>query len=46
MTGTRDRLIHGYCNVDLQVIWAIVAVDLPVLARQLRGILAELDRAS
>lgn len=29
MTGTRNRLIHGYFNVDLDIIWAIVKNDLP-----------------
>ncbi|MHB1344174.1 MAG: HepT-like ribonuclease domain-containing protein [Thermoleophilia bacterium] len=43
MAGTRDRLIHGYFSVVLEVVWAIVAVDLPVLLEQLRGILAGAD---
>ncbi|MEX0801106.1 MAG: HepT-like ribonuclease domain-containing protein [Dehalococcoidia bacterium] len=32
MTATRDRLIHGYFNVDLDIIWEIVSHDLaPVI---------------
>jgi uncharacterized protein with HEPN domain len=46
MAGTRDRLIHGYFNIDLQVVWAIVAVDLPVLVEQLHGILQEAEPTS
>ena len=31
ISGTRDRLIHGYFDVDLDIIWSIVADDLPIL---------------
>lgn len=31
MAGTRDRLIHGYFDVDLSIVWAIVTEDLPPL---------------
>ena len=33
--GTRDRLIHGYGQVDLDIVWSIIADDLPVLIRNL-----------
>jgi uncharacterized protein with HEPN domain len=29
MAGMRDRLIHGYNTVDLDVLWKTVAEDLP-----------------
>jgi uncharacterized protein with HEPN domain len=29
IVGTRNRLIHGYFDVDLDIIWAIVQHDLP-----------------
>ncbi len=29
ITGTRNRLIHGYFAVDLDIVWAIVQNDLP-----------------
>ena len=29
MAATRDRLIHGYFSVDLDIIWEIVSHDLP-----------------
>ncbi|MHB1345665.1 MAG: HepT-like ribonuclease domain-containing protein [Thermoleophilia bacterium] len=38
IAGTRDRLIHGYFDVDLKVIWAIVVNDLPALIDRLREI--------
>jgi uncharacterized protein with HEPN domain len=37
--GTRNRLIHGYFDVDLDVVWKIVSIDLPTLVAQLEAIL-------
>ena len=31
ISGTRDRLIHGYFSVDLDIVWSIVQHDLPSL---------------
>ena len=39
ISGTRNRLAHGYIDVDLDIIWTIVARDLPPLIVQLRRIL-------
>ncbi len=39
IAGTRDRLIHGYFDVDLDIIWSIVAHDLPILIAGLGRIL-------
>jgi uncharacterized protein with HEPN domain len=33
IAGTRDRLIHGYFQVDLAAVWVMVERDLPVLLR-------------
>ena len=35
MAGTRDRLIHGYFDVDLDIVWSIVTEDLPPLIEKL-----------
>jgi len=40
ITGTRNRLAHGYIDVDLDIIWAIVQKNLPELAQKLHKILA------
>jgi len=40
IAGTRDRLIHGYFDVDLDIVWQIVSNDLPVLAAQLEKALS------
>jgi uncharacterized protein with HEPN domain len=37
--GARNRLIHGYDFVDLDVLWEIVATDLPALVPQIEQIL-------
>jgi uncharacterized protein with HEPN domain len=37
--GLRNRLIHGYDNVDFDILWDIVQMDLPVLIKQLEQIL-------
>lgn len=39
ITGTRNRLAHGYIDVDLDIIWTIVTKDLPSLIRQLKRVL-------
>lgn len=36
MAGTRDRLIHHYFGVNLDVVWGIVELELP-------GVVAELE---
>jgi uncharacterized protein with HEPN domain len=39
--GLRNRLIHGYDAVDLDILWIIVQDDLPPLVAELRRILEE-----
>lgn len=38
IAGTRDKLIHGYFDVDLDIVWQIVTVDLPALIAALKRI--------
>jgi uncharacterized protein with HEPN domain len=35
ISGTRERLLRSHENVDLDVIWTIVTLDLPSLVNQL-----------
>jgi uncharacterized protein with HEPN domain len=35
--ATRNRLIHGYFSVDLDIVWSIVQKDLPPLIAQLEA---------
>lgn len=39
IAGTRDRLIHGYFDVDLNIVWEIVTNDLPPLIAELERLL-------
>jgi len=39
--GMRNRLIHGYDSVDLNILWDTIEVDLPPLIAELRKILGE-----
>jgi uncharacterized protein with HEPN domain len=39
MVGMRDRLIHGYYDVDLDIVWETANEDLPGLVSQLEEIL-------
>jgi uncharacterized protein with HEPN domain len=38
--GMRDRLIHGYFDINLDVVWKTVTEDLPPLITQLEKILS------
>ena len=40
IVGLRNRLIHGYDNVDFDILWEIVTRDLPPLIAELERILA------
>jgi uncharacterized protein with HEPN domain len=41
MVGMRDRLIHGYFDVNLEVLWETVTSDLPPLIEKLEKIIAD-----
>lgn len=41
----RNRLIHAYDRVDLDVLWETVVMDLPTLVEQLKKILTEIENA-
>ncbi len=38
--GTRDRLIHGYFDVDWNILWNILTVDLPPLITTLEKVVS------
>ena len=46
MAGMRDRLIHGYFDVNLDIVWQTVQQDLPPLLAQLEKILSPPPAAS
>ena len=42
----RNKVIHNYFDVDINVVWSIVRRDLPALKKQIEQILNEQPRAS
>lgn len=41
MAGVRDKLIHDYFGVNLDVVWQIVTEELPPIGQQMEKILTE-----
>jgi uncharacterized protein with HEPN domain len=39
IVGLRNRLIHAYDQVDLEILWEIISEDLPQLSKQLDQII-------
>lgn len=39
IVGLRNRIIHGYCAIDHDVLWNLVQVELPLLASRLKKLL-------
>jgi uncharacterized protein with HEPN domain len=37
--ATRNRLIHGYFDIDLNILWNIVTSDLPQVAEKIKALL-------
>lgn len=44
IVGLRNRIIHGYDNVNFEILWQIVTDDLPPLIATLAAILESSDR--
>ena len=41
IVGLRNRIVHGYFNIDLKIIWGVIKEELPALKIQLEHILKE-----
>jgi uncharacterized protein with HEPN domain len=39
VVGLRNRIVHGYFGIDLQLVWVIIHDDLPELGVALGGLL-------
>jgi uncharacterized protein with HEPN domain len=38
MAGLRDRIIHGYFQIDYTIVWRVITEDLPVIEPKIRAI--------
>lgn len=43
MAGMRNKLIHGYATVDLEIVWTTVSEDVPLIVSQLKRIRDDLE---
>ncbi len=39
MAGMRDRLIHRYFGINLDIVWQVVSIELPLLAAEMGKII-------
>ena len=39
MIAMRNRLIHGYYDLDLDIVWSTVSEDIPPLVRVLEDVI-------
>lgn len=44
MAGTRDKLIHEYFGVNLQVLWKAMNEDIPALKPKIEEMLRKMDK--
>lgn len=43
MAGMRDKLIHGYATIELEIVWTTVQEDVPELVPALEAVMDDLD---
>jgi len=43
MAGMRDKLIHEYFGVDLEIVWQVVTNELPPLQPRIKKMLADIE---
>lgn len=39
MAASRDRMAHGYFDINLDMLWTMVSIDIPALQKDLRWLL-------
>lgn len=44
MAGMRDKVIHEYFGVDLNIVWKTIEKDIPELKRKVRKLKSGLDK--
>ena len=43
MAGMRDRIIHGYDTVDMEIVWDVIKQDIPHIKPQIQQILRDYE---
>lgn len=38
MAGLRDRIIHGYFQIDYAIVWHVITEDLPIIEPKIQAI--------
>lgn len=46
MIGMRNVLVHGYFEIDTEVVWDTVAQAIPLLKSQIENLLRKLEESS
>jgi uncharacterized protein with HEPN domain len=46
MVGMRHILVHAYYDLDLDAIWKVVDIELPILFKELESVVGETGRGS
>jgi uncharacterized protein with HEPN domain len=46
MAGLRDRLIHNYFGVDVEIVWKIATDEVPRLLERLRKLYPEVSKSA
>jgi uncharacterized protein with HEPN domain len=41
--GMRNRIVHAYFDVDLDIVWTVIREDLPSLLESVNGAIQELE---
>ena len=42
IAGTRDKMIHHYFGIDLEIVWDIIKIELPILKKEMLKIKEEM----
>ena len=43
IAGLRNRIVHDYFGLDLEIIWEIIQHDLPELEKQIRALEGDIE---
>lgn len=44
MTGMRDKVVHGYFGINLEVVWETATRDLPQVKQLVERALRDMDK--